>query len=296
MEKQHYRSLLMEWCSEMESLLRSLRSQHKEKIDSLLESIGLLKMKAEEERNQNEAELYELSHTLYDRLSSILVQTSLSIRSEGEERQGTIPSGMHRLPPLPYAYNSLEPFIAEEIMILHHTKHHQSYVAGLNKAELEMEKARDTNEFKLIKHWEREAAFHGSGHYLHTIFWKVMSPTGGGKPGGIVLKYLTNSFGSYEKFKKHFTEAAAAVEGVGWALLVWSPRARRLEILTAEKHQNLTQWDTIPLLVLDVWEHAYYLQYKNDRRKYIEQWWNIVNWQEVDRRLQTALVVQWPPY
>lgn len=203
--------------------------------------------------------------------------------------------GEHQLPPLSYAYNALEPYISREIMQLHHDKHHRAYVEGLNKAEKMMEKARETNDFSLIKHWEREAAFHGSGHYLHTLFWENMSPKGGGEPKGELLAQINQDFGSFQKFKKHFSEAAKQVEGVGWSLLVWVPRARRLEILQSERHMLLTQWDTIPILVLDVWEHAYYLQYKNNRANYVDNWWNVVNWPEVGQRFLKAKKLVWQP-
>lgn len=208
----------------------------------------------------------------------------------------TVPAGGHRLPSLPYAYNALEPYINEEIMRLHHTKHHQSYVDGLNKAENMLVQARKDRKFELVKHWSRELAFHGSGHYLHTIFWNNMSPNGGGEPKGILLEAIKDYFGSYDAFKHHFTEAAKAVEGVGWAILVWSPRASHLEILQSERHMLLTQWDTIPLLALDVWEHAYYLQYKNNRADYISNWWKIVNWKDVEERFLKASDLKWRPY
>lgn len=213
---------------------------------------------------------------------------NLYMEVENRMKRQAVPIGGHTLPPLPYRYDALEPFISAEIMRLHHTKHHQSYVDGLNKAEKMMKRAREANDYDLLKHWEREAAFHGSGHYLHTIFWRNMKPKGGGKPKGELLRQIERDFGSFDAFQKHFTEAAKSVEGVGWALLVWSPMARRLEILQAEKHQNLTQWTTVPLLVLDVWEHAYYLQYKNERSSYIENWWNVVNWDDVAHRLEEA--------
>lgn len=208
----------------------------------------------------------------------------------------SVPAGGHKLPPLPYAYNALEPYISEEIMKLHHDKHHQSYVDGLNKAEINLKKAREKNDFSLIKHWSRELAFHGSGHYLHTIFWKNMIPKGGGSPQGLLKREIENYFGSFEKFKKQFSEAAKQVEGVGWALLVWSPRARHLEILQSERHMLLTQWDTIPLLVLDVWEHAYYLQYKNNRADYVDNWWKLVNWNDVEMRFDKAAEIKWPAF
>ena len=209
---------------------------------------------------------------------------------------GSVAIGEHSLPPLPYPYDALEPYINREIMRLHHDKHHKGYVDGLNKAEKEMQKARMTNQFDLIKHWEREAAFHGAGHYLHTIFWNNMSPKGGSQPSGMLLNEINQSFGSFEKFKQHFSAAANNVEAVGWAILVWSPRSRRLEISQAEKHQNLSQWDVVPLLVLDVWEHAYYLQYKNDRKKYVENWWKIVNWRDVENRFHEAQKLKWQPF
>ncbi|WP_270181534.1 superoxide dismutase [Alkalihalobacillus sp. CinArs1] len=210
-------------------------------------------------------------------------------------RRESVPIGGHTLPPLPYAYDALEPYISARIMKLHHDKHHQSYVDGLNQAETELEKARKKGKYELIKHWERELAFNGAGHYLHTIFWKVMTPHGG-KPSGVLLDEINKSFGSFKQFKEQFTNAANKVEGSGWAILVWSPVSRRLEILQAEKHQNLSQWDVIPLLVLDVWEHAYYLQYENNRKEYIDNWWNVVNWLEVTHRLETAQLVKWESF
>ncbi|MEK5234657.1 Fe-Mn family superoxide dismutase [Paenibacillus sp. FSL L8-0470] len=209
---------------------------------------------------------------------------------------GSVPIGGHKLPPLPYAYNALEPYIDEKTMTIHHDKHHQSYVDGLNKAEIKLAEARKTNDFDLVKHWERELAFNGAGHYLHTIFWNVMSPQGGGRPTGALLDAIERSFGSYDAFKTQFTEAANKVEGGGWAILVWSPRSRRLEILTAEKHQNLSQWDVVPLLALDVWEHAYYLKHQNNRAAYIQDWWKVVNWPYVSQRYAAARKLVWQPF
>ncbi|MDT0125620.1 Fe-Mn family superoxide dismutase [Paenibacillus sp. RRE4] len=211
-------------------------------------------------------------------------------------REKPVPIGGHTLPPLPYAYNALEPHIDELTMRIHHDKHHQSYVDGLNVAEKKLAESRKKNNFELIKHWERELAFNGAGHYLHTIFWTIMNPAGGGKPAGMLAEQIKRDFGSYEAFKNQFTEAANKVEGSGWAMLVWSPRAHRLEILQAEKHQNLSQSDIVPLLPLDVWEHAYYLKHQNERKKYIEDWWNVVYWPAVAERYETARKLLWPPY
>lgn len=206
-----------------------------------------------------------------------------------------VPIGGHTLPPLPYPYNALEPYIDETTMRLHHDRHHRSYVEGLNRAEKKLEEARRTGDFGLVKHWERELAFHGAGHYLHTLFWETMTPHGGGRPEGELAGQIARDFGGLDAFRRHFAAAAEKVEGGGWAILVWSPRSRRLEILTAEKHQNLSQWDVVPLLPLDVWEHAYYLKHQNDRAAYIRGWWHVVNWPKVAERFRRARALQWPP-
>jgi len=192
----------------------------------------------------------------------------------------------HSLPELPYSYNALEPHYNEQTVRLHHDAHHNAYVKGLNQAETRLAEARKAGDFALVKHWERELAFHGSGHILHTLFWENMSPHGGGTPEGPVASQIEKDFGAVSSFQKQFTAAAAAVEGSGWALLCWHERFNRLFILTSEKHQNLTVWGAQPLLVLDVWEHAYYLQYQNKKADYIEAWWKLVNWDDVNRKLK----------
>ncbi|MET3290478.1 UNVERIFIED_CONTAM: Fe-Mn family superoxide dismutase [Brevibacillus sp. OAP136] len=207
-----------------------------------------------------------------------------------------VPIGGHKLPPLPYAYDALEPFIDAETMRLHHSKHHQSYVDGLNKAETALQKARSSGDFDLLKHWERELAFNGAGHNLHTLFWTSMRPEGNKQPEGDLNKQLERDFGGFAPFRQQFSQAAEKVEGGGWAILVWSPRAQRLEILQAEKHQNLSQWDAVPLLPLDVWEHAYYLSYQNNRPRYVDAWWNVVNWDAVQNRFDDARQLRWTPY
>lgn len=240
-----------------------------------------------------------ISHAAAQSESSPSVESALGTANpdNGERAPvAQVPIGGHRLPPLPYAYNALEPYIDETTMRIHHDKHHQSYVDGLNKAELELQQARQNGQFDLVKHWERELAFNGAGHYLHTLFWTVMGPQAGGQPSGPLAAQIRQDFGSYEAFKKQFTEAANKVEGGGWAMLVWSPRARRLEILTAEKHQNLSQWDVVPILPLDVWEHAYYLKHQNNRANYITSWWNVVNWPFVNQRFEQASKLIWEPF
>lgn len=216
--------------------------------------------------------------------------------TESQVPSQPVPIGGHTLPPLPYPYNALEPYIDEETMRIHHDKHHKAYVDDLNKAEKKLQEARKSGNFDLVKHWERELAFNGAGHYLHTIFWDIMNPKGGGKPEGALLEQIKRDFGSYDAFHKQFSSAAEKVEGGGWAILVWSPRSQRLQILTAEKHQNLSQWDVVPLLALDVWEHAYYLKHQNNRKDYISDWWNVVYWPEVAERYEQAKKLKWQPY
>ncbi|MDM5298392.1 superoxide dismutase [Bacillus pumilus] len=273
MNKEEYRIQLRDWLDSI---------QHVSQYDHIREKAENLSLKLEDARS-NEQEWYDMAESIANEMNQ-------------QDILRDVTAGGHQLPPLPYRYEALEPFISKEIMYLHHQKHHQTYVDGLNKAELALKKARRTNDFKMIKHWERELAFHGSGHYLHCIFWFCMSPSGKRKPTGQMLRLIEQSFDSYDAFKSHFSQAAKQVEGVGWAILVWAPRSQRLEILQAERHQFLTQWDVIPLLALDVWEHAYYLQYRNEKEKYVDRWWNVVDWREPEARLKQAQQVKWRPF
>ena len=290
-----YVNELFDWNEQMKQFLQSEKvgqdSELWEKLDEFTEII---------ESTNRELSSEELL-SLQARAENIHEQMEHYFRKKQEIgniwiSEKTLPPGGHTLPDLPYPYNALEPYISEEIMKLHHDKHHRSYVDGLNRAEIKLKTARETNDFSFIKHWSRELAFHGSGHYLHTIFWRNMSPNGGGSPQGMLKGEIQHYFGSFEAFKKQFSEAAKQVEGVGWALLVWSPRARHLEVLQSERHMLLTQWDTIPLLVLDVWEHAYYLQYKNNRAEYVDKWWSLVNWHDVEMRFEKAADIKWPAF
>lgn len=197
--------------------------------------------------------------------------------------------GQHTLPPLPYPYDALEPVISEEALRIHHDRHHKAYVDGLNRAELALVEARGSNDYAYVKYWENQLTFNGSGHILHSIFWTNMAPLGaGGQPGIATATQIKLYFGDFSNFKAQFIEAAEKVEASGWAILVWHPAWRRLELLQCEKHQNLTQWSGIPILVCDVWEHAYYLDYQNRRREYLEKWWSLINWDDVERRLLLA--------
>ncbi|NLI91920.1 MAG: superoxide dismutase [Peptococcaceae bacterium] len=197
----------------------------------------------------------------------------------------------YSLPELPYPYNALEPWYDAETVRIHHDIHHKSYVDGLNHAEDKIQEARAKGDYSLIKHWEKELAFHGSGYILHNLFWTNMTPAGGGEASGPVGEHIKLDFGSFSIFKSQMSAAAAAVEGSGWAVLAWNHFIRRLEILQVEKHQDLCLWGAFPILVLDVWEHAYYLKYQNKRAEWIKAWWNLINWQDVNYHYSFALRV-----
>jgi Fe-Mn family superoxide dismutase len=196
--------------------------------------------------------------------------------------------GECKLPPLPYAYDALEPYIDKETLTIHHDKHHAGYVKGFNTAMQKLEEARATGDFSLIKHWSRDFSFNGSGHVLHTLYWFNMSPKGG-EPTGDFLEAIKKSFGGFEPFIRQFAAATKAVEASGWGILAYEPYRGYLVVLQAEKHQDLTIWGVYPLLVCEVWEHAYYLKYQNKRADYIAAWWNVVNWPEVENNLKAAM-------
>lgn len=191
------------------------------------------------------------------------------------------------LPKLPYDYKALAPYISEQQLTLHHDKHHQAYVNGANAAFEKLDKARSENADLDNKALLKELSFNVGGHLLHTAFWENMAPAGkgGGKPGGAVADMIDMGFGSFERFKKEFTAAATTTEGSGWAALAVHPRIGRPLIMQIEKH-NVNVYPTFnTLMVLDVWEHAYYLDYKNDRAKFVEAFWNLVNWDKVNKNL-----------
>jgi superoxide dismutase, Fe-Mn family len=191
------------------------------------------------------------------------------------------------LPPL--AYKSLEPVIDDATLALHHDKHHAAYVAGANKALDELAKARDAGDFALVKHWERELAFNGAGCVLHTLYWDSLWPAGRGKSSDALAAAIDASFGSQAKMTAQLAAAAKAVEGSGWGLLAWDPGTQRLVILQVEKHQNLTVWGVVPILVVDVWEHAYYLKYQNKRPDYVEAVLKILDWEGASKRFEAAM-------
>lgn len=192
------------------------------------------------------------------------------------------------LPPLPYAKNALDGYLSAEILEIHHDKHHAGYVKGLNDAMASMEAARKKGDFSQIKSLERALAFHGSGHVLHTLYWNSMSPKGGGNPTGDLKQAIETSFGSVDAFRKQFAAATKAAEASSWGALAWEPLGNRLIVLALEDHQNMGFQGSIPLMVCDVWEHAYYLRYKNDRGSYVDKFFDVVNWDFAAKRLKEA--------
>ncbi len=191
------------------------------------------------------------------------------------------------LPKLPYDYNALAPHMSEDQLKLHHDKHHQAYVNGANATFEKLDKARQENTDIDAKAVMKELSFNIGGHLLHSIFWENLAPVGkgGGAPGGAIADAINKEFGSFERFKKEFSAAASTTEGSGWAALVMHPCIGRPLIMQIEKH-NVNVYPTFNvLMVMDVWEHAYYVDYQNQRPKYIEAFWNIVNWDQVNKNL-----------
>jgi len=191
------------------------------------------------------------------------------------------------LPELKYEYSALEPFLSEELMRLHHDKHHAAYVKGANAILEKMDAAKAGNLEFDTKATFKEMSFHIGGQKLHSLFWENLAPAGkggGGVPAGAIAEAIDGEYGSFERFKKIFSQTANSVEGSGWAALAFCFETQRPIIMQIEKHNTNVYPDYMILMVLDVWEHAYYLDYKNDRAKFVEAFWNIVNWAEVNKR------------
>ncbi len=194
----------------------------------------------------------------------------------------------YSLPDLPYGYKDLEPYISEEQLSIHHQKHHQAYVNGANTVFERLEKSRKEGSDLDMKATLKELSFHVSGHVLHSLFWQNMASSkkeGGGEPSGRLGEIINDEFGSFDRFKQEFTKAAISIEGSGWVALTLDKESGRPMIMQIEKH-NLNLYPGFSLLlVFDFWEHAYYLDYKNEKNKFIEAFWQIVNWEAADKRL-----------
>lgn len=201
--------------------------------------------------------------------------------------EGTWAKGQYTLPPLPYAYDALAPLYEERTLRLHHDKHHAAAVKDLNKALQELGRARDVADYDRVRALSRDLACDGSSHVLHSLFWRSMAP-GGVRPEQAFTAAMSESFGSLERGAAQLAAASKAVEASGWGLLVWEPMAERLLVLQAERHEDLTLWGVVPLLVCDVWEHAYYLQYQDDRGAWVDAFMKLANWGFAAKRLAQA--------
>jgi Fe-Mn family superoxide dismutase len=200
--------------------------------------------------------------------------------------------GMYSLPDLPYGYGDLAPFVSEALLKVHHDGHHQKYVKQANALLEKFDQARADGSSLDMKCAAQALAFNVGGHYLHSLFWKNMAPPskgGGGRPGGRIGDEIDKEFGSYERFQKEFTELANSVESSGWATLVWCTQTGRPLLVQIKDHDLCAIPGFRTLLVLDEWEHAYYLDYTNKKPDYTAGFWNVVNWEEVDRRLENII-------
>jgi Fe-Mn family superoxide dismutase len=195
-----------------------------------------------------------------------------------------VKDGQYVLPELPYDYDAMGDLYNGQTLHLHHDKHHAAYVKGLNTAMEQLAAARKENNFAQIKALSKAVAFHGSGHVLHTLFWNSLKP-GGGAIDAALTKALIESFGSVQAAQAQLAAAAKEVEASGWAILAYEPLSAKLLILQAEKHQDLAVWGVTPLLVCDVWEHAYYLQYQNRRADWVDAFMKLANWEFAAQRL-----------
>ncbi|MCI1210499.1 superoxide dismutase [Bifidobacterium tibiigranuli] len=191
---------------------------------------------------------------------------------------------VYTLPDLPYDYAALEPYISGTIMELHHDRHHQTYVNGANAALEQLEEARDKNDFADISRLEKDLAFNLGGHINHSVFWKNLSPDGGGKPEGELAAAIDEYFGSFEKFQAQFNATATTLQGSGWAILGWDTIAKRPLIFQLFDQQANVPISIVPLLQLDMWEHAYYLDYLNVKADYVKAFWHIANWADAAER------------
>ena len=194
----------------------------------------------------------------------------------------------YTLPDLPYDYGALEPHVSGKIMQLHHDKHHRAYVTGANTALDGLADARAREDFSRIAALERSLAFNVSGHVLHSLFWQNLAPRAGGEPTGALADQIARDFGGFSRFRAELNSAAATIMGSGWAALTWDPLSKRLLTAQIHDHQNEITQGGVPILVLDAWEHAYYLQYGPEKKTYFDAIWNVWNWADAGRRFESV--------
>ena len=195
---------------------------------------------------------------------------------------------VYKLPELPYDYSALEPYISGKIMQLHHDKHHATYVSGANTALEQLEEAAVSGDVANVNLIEKNLAFNLAGHKNHTIFWQNLAPADGQEPQGELKAAIDDQFGSFDGFNKVFTAVATGVQGSGWAVLAWDPLGKRLATFQFYDHQGNLPTTVYPLVLLDMWEHAFYLDYLNVKGDYVKAWWNVVNWQDAAARFDEA--------
>lgn len=198
----------------------------------------------------------------------------------------------YTLPDLPYDYAALEPHYSAKILELHHDKHHATYVTGANTTLDKLTEARNSGDFATINQLEKNLAFHLSGHILHSLFWTNLSPDGGGKPEGELAAAIDDGFGSFDNLKQQLTQATTTVQGSGWGALAWEPLGGRLIVQQIYDHQDNVGVGSIPLFVIDAWEHAFYLQYQTDKAAYVNAIWEVANWPDVASRFAAAKPVR----
>lgn len=194
----------------------------------------------------------------------------------------------YTLPDLPYKTSALEPHLVSDILELHHDKHHRAYVDGANATLDKMAEMRESGDFSALNQLQKDLAFNLSGHVLHSMFWRNMTPNGGGTPDGELNDAIERDFGSFDALRQQLTKAALSIQGSGWASLAWEPLGERLVVEQVYDHQGNIGNATTPVLVLDMWEHAYYLQYRNEKAKWVDSFWDIVNWKDVAARLKSV--------
>ncbi len=194
----------------------------------------------------------------------------------------------YELPPLDYDYAALEPHYSARVLELHHDKHHKAYVDGVNHALEKLETARESRDLSNVVGLEKTLAFNLSGHVLHTMFWKNLAPDGGDRPTGELAAAIDEYFGNFDTFRMQLAQSASTVQGSGWGALSWEPLGERLFVEQIYDHQGNVGQGGMPLLVIDAWEHAYYLQYENRRADYVDAIWNVVNWADVEARFSRA--------
>lgn len=229
--------------------------------------------------------------------SSLIIGTSSIIGSTSAFSQNLVSNDIDKLAdangnyiqqPLPYAENFLEPYMDAETLHLHYTFHHGGATKAANKDAAMIKKALDENNLETVDYWTKKLTFHSSSHILHSIFWTNLTNKRT-EPTGELLKRINKSFGTYERLKALIAETSKNVDGNGWGILAYQPYTDSLIVLQCENHEKLTQWGCIPLLVIDVWEHSYYLKYKNKRADFVDAIFNIINWDNVAQRLNSAL-------